>query len=243
MDKFDRIYQRALKRKGGEEGLRDWLPTQDFSGSLAALGDDRILSEMTRCIFQAGFVYRVINQKWPGFEEAFWGFEPQKMLLISPEQLEDLGRDTRIVRNMQKILSVPKNAQMIVDVANSEGSFGAFVDNWSADDQVGLQEFFKANGNRLGGMTGQRVLRNLGWDSYVLTSDVIACLIEAGVEIKENPSSKRQLRAAQDAFNQWRDQSEFGYAEISRICSCSIGTNYEIERMRASSSGNSDQPI
>ena len=96
---FSVIHERALQRKGGEKALAEWMPKKPDHKKLATIGDDRCLSEMTRCVFQAGFVYRVINDKWPQFEEAFWKFDPEKLVLMSPEQLEGLGRDTRCTSN------------------------------------------------------------------------------------------------------------------------------------------------
>lgn len=230
IEKFNHIHDRALHRKGSETELNKWLPDNPVgSAEFLVQSSDRFLSEMTRCIFQAGFVYRVINQKWPGFEEAFWGFDPQKMRLLSPEQLENLGKDERIVRNMQKILSVPKNAQFILDIEKENASFADFVWHWPKDNLHELLALMKKQGARLGGMTGQRFLRNMGLDTYVLTGDVILCLQTAGVDIPNNPTSKTALKAIQNAFNEWQQQSGLPMSFISRIGACSVGDNYQLE--------------
>ena len=104
---FSRIYNQAAARKGGEVELRAILPRVAAPGELEAMGDDRYLSEVTRCVFKAGFVWRVIENKWPGFEDAFKGFVPLYWQQIPPEVLEELAQDERIVRNMQKIRTVP----------------------------------------------------------------------------------------------------------------------------------------
>jgi hypothetical protein len=80
----------------------------------------------------------------------------------------------------------------------------------------------KARGSRLGGMTGQRVLRNMGKDTYIVTGDVVRCLRRAGVEIGENPTSKRELALLQDAFNRWHEESGLPYSHISRTCALSL---------------------
>ena len=121
---FSRIYNQAAARKGGEVELRAILPRVAAPGELEAMGDDRYLSEVTRCVFKAGFVWRVIENKWPGFEDAFKGFVPLYWQQVPPEVLEDLAQDERIVRNMQKIRTVPDNARMIVDGAREHGGFG-----------------------------------------------------------------------------------------------------------------------
>lgn len=225
MQAFDEIHERALKRKGTKEQLQSLLPAILEYPDAAVLGSDRFLAEMTRCIFQAGFVWRVINQKWQGFEDAFFGFEPHKMLLLSPEHIERLSQDTRIVRNMQKIISVPKNAQFIIDIEREHDSFARFVCDWPKDNLIELFQIFKKRGNRLGGMTGPRVLRNLGIDTFILTKDVVHCLQLAGVDIKDNPSSKSDLLKVQRAFNQWQQESQLPLSHISAICAHSTGKN------------------
>lgn len=194
-----------------------------------SVGDDRFLAEMTRCVFQAGFVWRVVNQKWDAFENVFFGFAPNKIVLLSPEQIEKIATNPAIIRNMQKILSVPKNAQFVLDVAQEHGSFAAMVNDWPAGDHIGLYKLLKQRGCRLGGATGPRSLRNIGIDTFMLSTDVILCLRNAGVEISATPSSQKDMRAIQQAFNTWHEESGLPYSHMSRIASCSVGENYDIE--------------
>jgi 3-methyladenine DNA glycosylase Tag len=223
MDRFQIIYDRAAARKGGTAALEALLPRVRTSRALARVGDDRVLAEMTRCVFQAGFVWRVVDQKWEGFESVFFGFDPEKIVLLSPEQLERFSRDRRIVRNLQKVGTVPQNARYILDLRAAHGSFTRFARAWPDSDLIGLFAHMRRNGARLGGMTGQRVLRNIGRDTFILTGDVVHCLQRAGVDIGDNPTSKRELHAVQAAFNDWQQQSGLPYAHLSRICACSVG--------------------
>jgi len=225
MTPFSRIHERALRRKGGPEGLAGWLPQPQPAEQLAAIADDRWLAMMTRCIFQAGFVWRVVDQKWPDFEKVFFGFVPEKMVLVPPDLWESIGQDSRIIRNMQKIMTVPRNAQFILDIAQEHGSFGCFVAQWPADDLIGLLEVLRKRGERLGGNTGMRVLRNLGKDTFVLSQDVLDCLKDAGLDIQRG-TTKRELRLIQQTFNQWHQETGLPYCQLSRICSCSMGENH-----------------
>lgn len=124
---FSRIHDQAINHKGGADALNALLPPVAGRDELEARGDDRYLAELTRCIFKAGFVWRVIENKWPDFEAAFEGFVPLYWQQVPPEVLETLARDQRVVRNLQKILTVPENARMIVDVARGHGSFGRIL--------------------------------------------------------------------------------------------------------------------
>jgi len=56
----------------------------------------------------------------------------------------------------------------------------------------------------------------------VITADVGRALQRAGLDIKPNPVSKRELTLVQQAFNTWHEQSALPYSHISRICACSL---------------------
>lgn len=222
MEKFASVYQRACERHGGEALLQKLMPRVRSSRALAGSRDDRWLAEMTRCIFQAGFVWRVVNHKWDDFEEVFFGFPPDKIVMLSPEQLDRFAQNPKIIRNRQKVLTVQHNAQFILDIGKEHGSFGKFVSRWPGEDLIGLFAYMKTHGARLGGMTGQRVLRNMGKDTFVVTWDVVRCLQRAGADIGDNPTSKRESRVIQDCFNQWHTESLLPYSHISRICALSL---------------------
>ncbi len=60
----------------------------------------------------------------------------------------------------------------------------------------------------------------------MLTRDVVMALQDAGVDIKDQPTSQRDLKRVQDAFNEWHEQTGLPYTHLSRIASCSAGSNY-----------------
>jgi len=219
--RFSDIHERAIARKGGVEALSALLPKLPPVTELEARTDDRYLSEITRCVFKAGFVWRVIDNKWPGFEAAFHGFVPAYWQQVSPDVLEDLARDERIVRNMQKIRTVPENARMIVDVVYEHGSFGTFLRQWPSTDQAGLLLWLKRHGSRLGGNSAQYFLRRVGWDGFILSHDVIAGLRHADL-LDASPGSKKALQQAQAAFTAWHHETGMPYSQLSRILSCSV---------------------
>src|SRR3954447_768723 len=127
MTSFKTIRSRAEARKGGPAALKKLLPKAPDAKALAKLADDRVLSEMTRRVFSAGFAWSVIEAKWPGFEEAFLGFEPGRLSLQPDEFWDALVKDARIVRNGAKIMSVRANASFVRDVAQEHGSFGKLL--------------------------------------------------------------------------------------------------------------------
>jgi 3-methyladenine DNA glycosylase Tag len=229
---FKTVRARAAKRKGGEKALAALLPKPRDNKALAKLPDDRVLAEMARRVFCAGFVWSVIDKKWPGFEEAFLGFNPKRLLFQPAEFWEQLTQDKRIVRNPTSIRSVRANAKFVNDVAVEHGSFGKFLANWPADDQIGLLDVLAKRGARLGGFSGQYLLRFLGRDSFILTKDLLMCLRDSGVPISDKGTSKKDLKLAQQQINEWARESGLPLTHISRICSLSIGENHPAERLK-----------
>jgi len=232
-DDFDAIRARAAERKGGADVLASLLAPAPGNAALASIGDDRVLAEMTKCIFRSGFVWKVINDKWPGFEEAFLGFEPGKLAIQPDEYWEGLAKNAAIVRNPQKIAATRHNAAYVMAVAGEHGSFGRFLADWPGDDQIGLMASLAKGGKRLGGRTAQYFLRFIGWDSFILSGDVVTALRDAGLEIAEQPSSKRDLAAIQARFNAWRGETGLPYTHLARILAMSVGENYAPDVIRA----------
>jgi len=228
---FAKIRARAASRKGGEDALRNLLGPVPSSARLAAVSDDRVLAEMAKRIFSSGFAWSVIEKKWPGFEEAFLGFDPGQ-LVFQPDDFWDARlSDKRIVRNGQKIMAVRRNADFIGEIGHEHGSFGKFLAAWPKTDQIGLWDLLAKRGSRLGGNTGRYFLRFIGYDGFMLTRDISACLRDAGMEIAETPTSKRDLAKIQAQFNAWAEETGLPYTHLSRICAMSIGENYSAETM------------
>ena len=224
---FKTIRARAEKRKGGPKGLEKLLSRKPDMKALAKLSDDRILSEMTKRVFSAGFAWSVIEAKWPGFEKAFLAFKPAKLVFQPDDFWDALLSDTSIVRNGAKIASVRENAAFVQEIASEHGSFGQFLAKWPSSDQIGLLNLVAKRGSRLGGNTGQMLLRFLGWDGFVTSQDVVACLRDAGLDIPAEVTSKGDLAKVQAQFNAWAAETGLPYVHLSRICAMSIGENHE----------------
>ena len=138
----------------------------------------------------------MIENKWPDFEKAFLGFKPAKLAFQPDEFWGAPMDDKRIVRNGAKIMSVRDNAQFVQEIAREHGSFGKFLSNWPASDEIGLLDLLKKRGSRLGGNTGQMFLRFVGWDGFVTSKDVVACLRDAGIDIRGSEIKGRPRQGA-----------------------------------------------
>lgn len=228
MRDFEEIYALAAERKGGSDRLEALVAEQRSKtpAELAAIPDDRWLAQMTKCVFQAGFNWKVIENKWTGFEAAFHAFDPRLNAAMSEDEFDAHLKDTRIIRNAQKVMSVRANAQFLVDLEREHGSAARFFADWPDDDFVGLLEVMKKRAARLSGETAARFFRFMGRPSFITSRDVTAALIEAGVVAKP-PTSRKDLQAVQEAFNAWSAQTGRGLTELSRVLAMSAGPIYD----------------
>lgn len=85
------------------------------------------LEVITKAAFQSGISWKVIEAKWPGFREAFSAFDPDVVSKLTPEDVDRLVADTRIVRNRKKIEATIDNAVEILALENEHGSFVAWL--------------------------------------------------------------------------------------------------------------------
>ena len=227
MESFASIFHRAANRHGGEQAFREKLaehyrsPTGTAQAVPNVISDDRWLSEFSKRIFQAGFNWRVVENKWDGFEAAFWSFNPKRCAEIDMDDMERLTSDKAIVRNPVKIKTVAPNARMILDMAAQKGSADNFIRGWASEDYFGLLAYLQKHGSHLGANTASYALRFLGVPSIILSRDVTAALIHAGI-IDKPATSKRAKKAVQEAFNDWSTQSGENLSYVSRVLAHSI---------------------
>jgi 3-methyladenine DNA glycosylase Tag len=218
MKDFDWIYDHALNRKGGVEAVEALLPVPRSAEELSNLPDSYFLSSMTWRVFCAGLNRKVVDAKWAAFEEIFWAFDPQKLVLMSDEMLENTMQSRRIIRHWGKIKSIRSNAAMILQLGEEVGGFGRFIAGWPSNNITGLWQILAKQGAHLGGNSGAYSLRIVGKDTFMLSNDVVTAL-KAQKIVDKKPTSKADLKAVQEAFNGWQEQSQRPFCQISSLLS------------------------
>lgn len=216
MRSFDKIIAIAAKRKGGPEKLEALLSHPMPASKIRRFLGDRWLSEMTKCVFQAGFNWSIIENKWASFEEAFEGFEVDRWAMMTPDDLDRLMKAEGIVRNVDKIEAVGENAAFLSALAKEHGSAGAYFAKWKSGDYCANIRALQKRGSRLGGRTGQTFLRRMGVDTLIFTPDVLKALKREGV-VANAPSSGKDWAALQGAIDLWTEDSGRSLTEISQI--------------------------
>ena len=225
MESFNTIFERAAKRKGGVKPLMELLKDALPHSALTAITDDRILSAFSKKVFQSGFVWRVVDNKWANFEQLFFNFSIEKVLMMPEEMLERKAADPLIIRNYNKVKTINANAQMIFEEHQNGHSFAEFIAAWPCYDIIGLWAYLKKHGQRLGGNTGPYALRALGKDTFLVSRDVEGYfrahdIVTGGIQ------SKTSLNAMQNSFNQWQQECELSLTQLSRLIAYATGDNY-----------------
>ena len=100
------------------------------------------LETMSRAVFSAGMSSKVIDAKWPGFAAAFDGFDPERIAAYTPDDIERLMADTRIVRNRKKVEATVHNAGELIVVDREYGGIDAYFAA-SEDSEALVKELHK----------------------------------------------------------------------------------------------------
>lgn len=89
--------------------------------------DNGYFEQMTKAIFQAGFSWQVVNDKWPNFQKAFDGFNVDRVAAYGPGDVDRLLSDPGIVRNGRKIDATIANAIQFQAVRREFGSLAGYL--------------------------------------------------------------------------------------------------------------------
>jgi 3-methyladenine DNA glycosylase Tag len=217
MRTFAEIAAIAVARKGSLDAILAGASTPKSPAELAAIPDDRWLSQMAKGIFQAGISWKVVDTKWPGIEAAFHGFDPGRVSMIEGDAFYALLSDPRVIRSGAKIAAIRDNAANL----RANPGLGRVIADWPTDALIGLFQYLSSHFSRLGGSTGPYMLRFMGKEGFLLSSDVIARLQAEGVITGPATSAKAQ-QAIQSAFTQWKAESGLTFNQISRVLAQSI---------------------
>jgi 3-methyladenine DNA glycosylase Tag len=210
----------AARARHGAAALDARLPQPKSASELAAIPDDRYLSQMSLRIFRAGLKHSVVDAKWPAFEEVFEGFDLRRIRAMSDEGLEKLLGDTRLIRHWGKLKAVRDNAVAMLAIGEEFGGFGAWLGTWPGNNIIGLWETLADRFSQMGGNSGPMFLRMVGKDTFVLSPSVTAGL-KRWVEMP-TPKNRNDRTAVQACFNAWAAETGRPLSQLSLILAMSV---------------------
>ena len=98
------------------------------------LGD--YLEVMTKAVFQTGISWKVVESKWPGIREAFRGFDAEAIANLTPQDLDELTQDKRVIRNRRKLEAIVGNARRLIELDEGHGSFRDYLRSHDGFDET-----------------------------------------------------------------------------------------------------------
>lgn len=94
------------------------------------------LEAMSRVVFTAGISWKVIEAKWDGITAAFDRFDPETIAAYTPDDLDRLMQDRRVIRNRKKIEAIAENAGELIVTDREFGGFEKYLDSFSDNDAL-----------------------------------------------------------------------------------------------------------
>src|SRR3982074_2841805 len=88
------------------------------------------LDILTRAVFQSGISWRLVEAKGPGTREALYAFDPRRLADLTPEDVDRLAQDTRLIRNRRKIEATIDNAQTLLDLEREHNGFKRYLESF-----------------------------------------------------------------------------------------------------------------
>ncbi len=96
------------------------------------------LDVLSKSVFQSGMSWRVVEAKWAGTREAFYGFDPQRLVDLTPDDVDRLAQDTRLIRNRRKIEATIQNAQTLLDLDKQHHGFKRYLESFADFDALSV---------------------------------------------------------------------------------------------------------
>jgi DNA-3-methyladenine glycosylase I len=103
--------------------------------------DEKLFEFLILETFQAGVSWHLILKKRENFRKAFLNFDYHQIAFFGDYEVQELMKDSGIIRNTLKIKSAISNAKAFIKVQEEFGSFSKFI--WNYVDGKPIINHFK----------------------------------------------------------------------------------------------------
>ena len=103
--------------------------------------DEKLFEFLILETFQAGVSWHLILKKRENFRKAFLNFDYHQIAFFGDYEVQELMKDSGIIRNTLKIKSAISNAKAFIKVQEEFGSFSKFI--WNYIDGKPIINHFK----------------------------------------------------------------------------------------------------
>lgn len=90
--------------------------------------DNEYFEILSKAVFQAGFSFKVVHDKWSGISKFFHNFDTERIADWGAMEVADALENPDMIRNTKKIKAIISNAQRFNELVEEHGSFSNYVD-------------------------------------------------------------------------------------------------------------------
>ncbi len=123
------------------EAQPDYKIYHDTEWGVPIYDDEKLFETLLLETFQAGLNWLTVLRKRENFRKAFDNFDAQKIARYDEKKIDALCSDRGIIRNRLKIKATINNAQMFLNLQQSNLSFSEFL--WSFVDHQPIQNTYQ----------------------------------------------------------------------------------------------------
>ena len=123
------------------EAQPDYKIYHDTEWGVPIYDDEQLFDPLLLETFQAGLNWLTVLRKRENFRKAFDNFDAQKIARYDEKKIDALCSDRGIIRNRLKIKATINNAQMFLNLQQSNLSFSEFL--WSFVDHQPIQNTYQ----------------------------------------------------------------------------------------------------
>ena len=85
---------------------------------------------LSKAVFNAGFSYQVVRNKWRGTMEVFHEFEPEIISKWTNDEILIALSSPKIIRNSRKVIAIVSNAKVFLKLIGKHGSFENYLNSF-----------------------------------------------------------------------------------------------------------------
>ncbi|MEO1256702.1 MAG: DNA-3-methyladenine glycosylase I [Bacteroidota bacterium] len=110
-----------------ENSFEEYVRYHDEEWGVPVHDDQRHFEFLVLESAQAGLSWATILKKREGYRKAFADFQVETVASYGAGMIEDLLKDSSIIRNRQKIEAAINNAQKFIEIKEEFGSFDSYI--------------------------------------------------------------------------------------------------------------------
>ena len=136
--------------------------------------DDELFGRLILEINQAGLSWTTILHKQQNFRKAYHNFSIKKIAAYKEKDVERLLNDAGIIRNRLKVYAAINNAQVILEIQKTHGSFYKWLTNHHPQEKADWVKLFKNTFKFTGGEIVGEFLMSIG---FLKGAHAVNCII------------------------------------------------------------------